>query len=91
MIICYDGKPGEQMSYQNKLDMTNRKQKAISAHKALVHSGQLSAANSVLRLLVNKSVCLGLNDDEYEAECALNRAGLQGIPGRNFNSIRFRI
>ncbi len=67
------------------------KQKAIGAYKVLSRSGRLVAASRVLFLLQRGSIRLGLNDADFEAELALEAAGLTGRFGRNFNNVLFTI
>jgi len=60
----------------------NKKQEAIKAHRELVNKGNLEAARRIFDLLLHGCATLGLNDDDWYAECALERAGLQGSISR---------
>nr|WP_321465134.1 hypothetical protein [uncultured Desulfobulbus sp.] len=68
-----------------------KKQKAIQAYRNLSRQGELIAAHRVLHLLQTGRVYLGLGDNDFAAECALEKVGLDGVPGRNYMRNRFSI
>lgn len=69
----------------------NTKRGALQAHLALVRDGHLLAARKVYHLLSVGSVSLGLSDDCFEAELALEGNGFQGSVLRNGGGIKFSI
>jgi len=57
----------------------------MDAHMALVRNGEYHAAKLVLRLLRNKILRLGLDDDSCSVELLLYGMGMTPHYSRNYN------
>jgi len=93
---CHDGEEFaitgvDQSGHIQGVVRKNTKRGALKAHVELVREGHLLAARKVLDLLRSGLVALGLGDDCYAAECALERNGFRGSALRTGCGIKFSI
>jgi len=69
----------------------NTKRGAMQAYRSLVRKGSLEAARYVLWLLQNGVISLGLGDNAFEAELALEANGFDGLVRCRGNILKFRV
>ena len=62
--------------------MKNLKQSLLAAHHKLVLSGEYLAARKVLYLLIHGQLVLGLSDNDWAAEMALEEVGITGFSNK---------
>lgn len=61
------------------------------AHEELVRGGEFGTARIILLLLRHGRVMIGLSDEDYKAECLLDRLKVRKSYSHNFYAVNYYI